>query len=56
MPPLIDNFKKKYYNNYVIENTIVIIKYKTALVNSTYYTIEDAFALGSGTITFAFDN
>lgn len=20
MPPLIDNFKKKYYNNYVIEN------------------------------------
>ena len=42
--------------NYILtgENTS-IIKYKTAKLGSTYYTIEEAFA-GSGTISFAGDS
>lgn len=41
--------------NYEVTNTLTcIIKYKTAMVDGVYYTIEDAF-LQTGTITFAGD-
>lgn len=43
-----DNIK----DNYEWINNKIIIKYKTAKVGSTYYTIEDAINNTSGTITF----
>lgn len=33
-----------YANNYILNNNHVILKYKTAKVGTTYYTIEDALA------------
>ena len=42
-------------SNYTLSENTNIIKYKTALISSTYYTIEEAFAT-SGTITFAGDS
>lgn len=41
-------------NNYVLNGNKIVLKYKTALIGSTYYTIEDAFSQ-SGTISFAGD-
>ena len=42
--------------NYEFESSNrVIIKYKTAIINGTYYTIEDAIKNQIGTITFAGD-
>ena len=44
--------------NYELDGTdTILVKYKTALVGSTYYTIEDALATsGTDTITFAGDS
>lgn len=42
-------------DNYTLASNSFILKYKTALISSTYYTIEDAFA-ASGTISFAGDS
>ena len=41
--------------NYTLSKDYVLVKYKTAMVGSTYYTIEDAISSGSTTITFAGD-
>ena len=41
-------------NNYVLNGNKIVLKYKTALINGIYYTIEDAFSQ-SGTISFAGD-
>ena len=38
--------------NYTLSKDYVLVKYKTAMIGSTYYTIEDAIT-SSGTITFA---
>lgn len=40
--------------NYTLSKDYVLVKYKTAMIGSTYYTIEDALT-SSGTITFAGD-
>lgn len=51
-----------YKNNYEfiknngIDGNKIIIKYKTALIGSTYYTIEDAISSGQSPITFAGDS
>ncbi len=41
--------------NYELADYNIILKYKTAMISSTYYTIEDALS-ASGTITFAGDS
>ena len=38
--------------NYELDEYTIVLKYKTALIGSTYYTIEDAIS-ATGTITFA---
>lgn len=42
-------------NNYIISDDL-FVKYKTAKIGNTYYTIEDAITNGSGTITFVGDS
>ena len=48
-------FVSQSNENYELNEYTIVLKYKTALIGSTYYTIEDAIS-ATGTITFAGDS